>query len=119
MTKLTLKNDAAMDGVDSALNAVQDKNDLVRFLVHDKEDTVGVAVDDIQKGEKINGLTLDGQTRIAIAATMEIPLGHKVALKDFKPGEVVVKYGERIGIVVAEIHKGDLVHVHNLKTERW
>lgn len=120
MTKLTLnKNDGAIP-VDSApMKTVPDNSELVRFLVHDKQDTVGVAVDDIRKGEKVNGLTLDGQRRISIAATMEIPFGHKVALKDLKPGEVVVKYGERIGIVVAEIHKGDHVHVHNLKTARW
>lgn len=115
MAKSTLdQND-----VDSAANAAKGKDDVVRFLVHDKQDTVGVAVDDIGKGEKVNGLTLDGQTRISIATTMDIPLGHKVALRDFKPGEVVVKYGEQIGIVVAEIHKGDHVHVHNLKTSRW
>jgi (2R)-sulfolactate sulfo-lyase subunit alpha len=104
---------------DGAVGVVPDKSGQVRFLVHDKQDTVGVAVEDIQKGEEITGLTLDGQARISIPATMDIPLGHKVALKDFKPGEVVVKYGEKIGIVVAEIHKGDHVHVHNLKTTRW
>jgi (2R)-sulfolactate sulfo-lyase subunit alpha len=113
VTKLTL------DQNDGATNVVQDKSGLVRFLVHDKQDTVGVAVDDIQKGEKISGLTLDGKTRIVVAATMDIPLGHKVALRDFKPSEVVIEYGEQIGIVVAEIHKGDHVHVHNLKTAKW
>ena len=52
-------------------------------------------------------------------AGQDIPLGHKIALKDFKPGETVVKYGEDIGKVVAEIRAGEHVHVHNLKTKRW
>jgi (2R)-sulfolactate sulfo-lyase subunit alpha len=50
---------------------------------------------------------------------MEIPLGHKIALQDFKPGDTVVKYGEDIGRVVAKIKKGEHVHVHNVKTKRW
>ena len=29
------------------------------------------------------------------------------------------EYGEDIGKVVAEIKKGNHVHIHNLKTKRW
>jgi (2R)-sulfolactate sulfo-lyase subunit alpha len=52
-------------------------------------------------------------------ANMDIPLGHKIALKDFKTGEDVVKYGVVIGRVVKDIKAGDHVHVHNVKTKRW
>lgn len=52
-------------------------------------------------------------------ARADIPLGHKIALRDFKPGDTVVKYGEDIGKVVVPIKQGELVHVHNLKTKRW
>jgi len=50
---------------------------------------------------------------------MDIPLGHKIALKDFKPGDTVLKYGNDIGKVVEPIKAGDHVHVHNVKTKRW
>lgn len=113
MVRLTL------DEINESANAVTEKSEHVHFLVHDKRDDVGVAVEDIPKGQRITGLILEGQTRIAVVATMEIPLGHKVALRDFKPGDVVTKYGESIGVIVAEIRKGDHVHVHNLKTARW
>ncbi|MGO8790658.1 MAG: hypothetical protein ACLQVL_25185 [Terriglobia bacterium] len=36
-----------------------------------------------------------------------------------KPGDTVIKYGEDIGKVVANIQTGQHVHVHNLKTKRW
>ena len=48
-----------------------------------------------------------------------VPQGHKVALTDIKAGDTVWKYGQDIGKAVANIAKGDHVHVHNLKTKRW
>ena len=49
----------------------------------------------------------------------DVPIGHKVALRDLAVGETVIKYGQDIGRVVAPIRKGDHVHTHNLKTKRW
>lgn len=89
------------------------------FVVHDLQDNVGVAVMDIEAGQVAHGAALDGRTVAEVTARAAIPLGHKIALKDFKAGDTVVKYGEDIGKVVAAIRKGDHVHVHNLKTKRW
>jgi (2R)-sulfolactate sulfo-lyase subunit alpha len=50
---------------------------------------------------------------------MAIPIGHKIALTDIKKGATVWKYGQDIGKAVADIAKGEHVHVHNLKTKRW
>ncbi|RZL37514.1 MAG: altronate dehydratase [Rubrivivax sp.] len=44
--------------------------------------------------------------------------GHKVALRDIAPGEVVLKYGQPIGIASQAIKAGDHVHVHNLDMAR-
>jgi (2R)-sulfolactate sulfo-lyase subunit alpha len=52
-------------------------------------------------------------------ALHDIPLGHKIALKDFAVDESVIKYGHDIGRIVAAIKTGEHVHVHNLKTRRW
>ncbi|MGA1096595.1 MAG: UxaA family hydrolase, partial [Burkholderiaceae bacterium] len=52
-------------------------------------------------------------------AISDIPIGHKIALKDFAPGDTVMKYGVDIGKVVAPIKKGEHLHVHNVKTKRW
>ena len=42
--------------------------------------------------------------------------GHKYALKDIAAGENIIKYGNPIGHATQEIHKGDHVHSHNVKT---
>ena len=95
------------------------KADKLYFLIHDAQDDVGVAVIDIEKGQAVNGLFLDNRKPVELKALADIPLGHKIALRDFQKGDTVTKYGQDIGKVVAPIKKGDHVHVHNVKTKRW
>lgn len=92
---------------------------MIQFLVHDKRDTVGVAVVDVKAGDALEGRSLDTNEPVRAKSNMDIPLGHKIALKDFKPGDTVLKYGNDIGKVVEPIKAGDHVHVHNVKTKRW
>ena len=93
---------------------------MIQFLVHDAaHDNVAVAVVDIKAGQDVEGRDLVTNKALKAKATMDIPLGHKLALKDFKAGDTVTKYGCDIGRVVAPIKAGDHVHVHNVKTKRW
>ena len=92
---------------------------MIQFLIHDKEDTVGVATVDMKAGETAKGLFMDSQEPIEMKALKDIPLGHKIAMRDAKVGDTVIKYGQDIGKVVADFKAGDHVHIHNLKTKRW
>ena len=92
---------------------------MIQFLIHEKADTVGVATVDISTGESVKGLFMGTQENIEIKALQDIPLGHKIALKDMKKGDTVIKYGHDIGKVMADIKKGEHTHIHNLKTKRW
>jgi (2R)-sulfolactate sulfo-lyase subunit alpha len=92
---------------------------VIHFLCHEKRDTVGVAVVDVKAGQTLEGRSLDTNEAIKAKANADIPLGHKIALKDFKVGDTVTKYGCDIGKVVQPIKAGDHVHVHNVKTKRW
>ena len=92
---------------------------MISFLIHEKQDTVGVAVVDIKTGQRVKGRAVHGKASPVLKALSDIPLGHKIALRDFAPGDTVIKYGTDIGKIVAKIKKGEHVHVHNLKTKRW
>jgi (2R)-sulfolactate sulfo-lyase subunit alpha len=92
---------------------------MIAFLLHEDKDSVGVAVTDIKKGELAKGRSLHGTATPEVRTLMDIPLGHKIALRDFKVGDTVTKYGSDIGKVVAAIKVGEHVHVHNVKTKRW
>jgi (2R)-sulfolactate sulfo-lyase subunit alpha len=43
---------------------------------------------------------------IKVKVLNDIPIGHKVALKDFAVGDSIIKYGVNIGKVGAPIKKG-------------
>jgi (2R)-sulfolactate sulfo-lyase subunit alpha len=92
---------------------------MIQFLVHDPKDDVGVAVVDIASGAKCSGRILANNKAIEASANEAIPLGHKIALRDFAVGDTVTKYDCPIGKVVQPIKAGQHVHTHNLKTKRW
>ena len=92
---------------------------MIQFLIHESTDTVGVATVDIQAGQTATGLYMDSQQQIELKVLEEVPLGHKIALKNHAMADTVLKYGHDIGKVVAEIKTGQHVHIHNLKTKRW
>jgi (2R)-sulfolactate sulfo-lyase subunit alpha len=93
---------------------------MIHVVLHDAKDTVAVAVvEGIQSGTTLNAWIMDEDKTISVKATQDIPIGHKVALKDYKPGDTVIKYGVDIGKVVQPISKGEHLHVHNVKTKRW
>jgi (2R)-sulfolactate sulfo-lyase subunit alpha len=90
-----------------------------QFLVHEKGDTVGVAVEDISPGASVQGLYMNDGTMLTLPAQDYIPLGHKIALCDIAPGDAVKKYGVTIGEAWQAIKAGAHVHVHNLRSVRW
>ncbi len=93
---------------------------MIHFLVHEKGDGVGVVVvEGCKSGQKAIGWMMEPDSTVNVVLKSDIPIGHKVALKDFKVGETVIKYGVDIGKVVAPIKKGEHLHVHNVKTKRW
>jgi len=90
------------------------------FLVHEDGDSVGViVVEGIKAGTELTGWVMAQDQTITVKVLNDIPIGHKLALKDLKVGDSVIKYGVNIGKIVAPVKKGEHVHVHNLKTRRW
>jgi (2R)-sulfolactate sulfo-lyase subunit alpha len=93
---------------------------VIHCVLHDPKDSVAVVVvEGVKAGQALTGLVLDEDRTIALSCTEDIPLGHKVALKDMAVGDTVIKYGVDIGRVVAPIKTGQHAHVHNIKTKRW
>lgn len=92
---------------------------MIHFIVHGKQDSVGVAVTDVEEGRKLTGWNMETDETLEIAAGQDIPLGHKIALAPVGAGEKVVKYNVPIGNAIRDISTGEHVHTHNLKTARW
>ena len=80
------------------------------YIKINNSDNVCVALNALKAGEKI---TVENES---VVTNSDIPAGHKVALKDIKSGEDIIKYGSRIGLAKEDIKAGDHVHIHNIKT---
>ncbi len=78
------------------------------IILHER-DNVGIARADIDTGDTI----LDD-----ILAINAIKSGHKVATKDIKTGDSVLKFGQHIGTASTNIQRGEHVHIHNITAER-
>jgi (2R)-sulfolactate sulfo-lyase subunit alpha len=93
---------------------------MIHCVLHDPNDSVAVVVaEGVTSGQTLTALILDEDRTIQIPCKSDIPLGHKVAMKNLEVGDTVVKYGVDIGKVVAPMRTGEHAHVHNIKTKRW
>lgn len=75
------------------------------------EDNLCAAATTLEPGE-----TLSFQGRPIVLAD-RIPLGHKLAVLPIAAGQKVLKYGAPIGSATRDIRPGELVHVHNVKSD--
>ena len=78
----------------------------MKYIKINPEDNVAVALQDLSKGEVVEGVTL----------AMDIPRGHKIVLQGLKAGENVIKYGYPIGHVTRDAAAGTLVDHSCIKT---
>ena len=93
---------------------------MIHCVLHDANDTVAiVVVENVKAGMDLNAWIMDEDRTISLKAQQDIPIGHKVALKDMAAGDTVLKYGIDMGKVVAPIKAGQHAHVHTIKTKRW
>ncbi len=93
---------------------------MIHFVLHDAKDTVAVVVvEGVKAGTPLTGWVMDDDRTLQVQAKQDIPIGHKVALKDMAVGDTVLMYGIDMGKVVAPIKAGEHAHVHNIKTKRW
>ena len=90
------------------------------LIIHDEKDNVAVVViETTKKGQDCSAWIMENDKTVNINSISDIPLGHKIALKDLNEGDTILKYGHDIGKVIKPIKKGDHVHVHNVKTKKW
>lgn len=90
------------------------------LLVHESKDNVGVVVvEGLTAGTEMLCVVTHDNSDFKLTAKHDIPIGHKVALKDLSEGETVFKYGEDIGKMIGNAATGEHVHTHNCKTKRW
>jgi len=93
---------------------------MIHFVVHDENDSVGVVVvEGVKAGDAVVGWVMDQDKTLNLKTRNDIPIGHKLAIRDLANNDTVIKYGVDIGRTIAPIAIGAHAHVHNIKTKRW
>ena len=96
------------------------KSVIPHLLVHEPQDSCGVVVvEGLKAGIEMLCVVTADNSSFHLRAAQDVPIGHKVALKDIASGDTIIKYGADVGRAVADIPKGAHLHVHNVKTKRW
>lgn len=85
-------------------------------VLHDGDD-IAVAVSDGTSGQECLIQNSNGTT-LTLSLKGDVPLGHKLAVRDIAAGETVTKYGQPIGVATQAISTGAHVHTHNLGGHR-
>lgn len=75
-------------------------------------------MEEITAGDMVNIYALSGEQLDQVPALQDIPAGHKIALMDLQPDELLYKYGQIIGRINQSVRRGDWVHTHNLESRR-
>ena len=83
---------------------------MIKAMRINERDTVAILPVKTHVGDEVC-ITGTSETYTAVD---EIPAGHKIALKDLKKGELVIKYGIPIGVMGMDCPVGGWVHDHNL-----
>ncbi len=53
----------------------------------------------------------------ALRLSAPIDVGHKIARRDLKAGEKIIKYGAPIGSMTADAAAADHIHMHNMQSD--
>ena len=85
--------------------------------VDDKDNVATIFANGITDGTEVEIRDKKGQME-PVNVIGDIPYGHKIAVRDIKEGEPIMKYGESIGAASADIRKGEYVHIHNMVAMR-
>lgn len=81
-----------------------------KVIIINEADNVAIAVHELKKGETIV------ETAEKLELLDDIPMGHKIAIRDIKAGENILRYGNPISHATRDIARGEWVHVHNTFT---
>lgn len=80
------------------------------------QDNVAVILSSARAGDVIQ-LDCHGKFE-ALTCVTDIPTFHKIATANINQGDVVIRRGTPIGIATKIIGQGELVHVHNITSQR-
>lgn len=88
-------------------------SNIIGIHVNDTDTCVTVA-GEVHIGDTVSYSLHDG-SKASVISKNEIPIYHKIAIVPHKEGDLVIKYGSKIGVATKDIEVGEHVHIHNIR----
>jgi len=82
-----------------------------RLLRLDPLDNILVTIQTLEEGESV---IIAGRS---VTVPSKLTLGHKLAARDIRCGEKILKYRMPIGSATRDIAAGEHVHLHNMRSD--
>lgn len=79
---------------------------MLKYIQITEKDNVAIAIEPLAKGEDLGG---------GLVTQDPIPQAHKIALRDMKKGEYVVRYGVRLGALNRDVKAGSWINEHMIE----
>jgi hypothetical protein len=73
-------------------------------------DNVATMLDDAEANSVVK---VFGDDSLTLKLAEHVKLGHKIALRDIRRSQAIVKFGVAVGAATADIRAGQWVHLHN------
>ena len=89
----------------------------IALKVDDKDNVATIFANGIRAGMSVEVRDKKGNC-FTVKVLDNVPYGHKIAIRDIRSGEHIMKYGESIGAASRDIPLGDYVHVHDMEALR-
>lgn len=89
-----------------------------KALKKHSNDNVATVLENVEENETVQILSENNGILDEVIAVNPIPLGNKIALCTIEDNTDVIKCAYVIGKSTKEILKGELVHVHNVRSQR-
>lgn len=98
--------------------AQTDTGTALRALIVHPDDNVANLIGPGKSGQRVH-CTVEGRDGVeTIELLDDLPSNHKLARRDIKPEEPIIKYGLNIGTASQSIRRGQHVHAHNIESNR-
>ena len=89
-----------------------------KAIILSEKDNVATVLEDVFCDNSVEVSDSEKKVVCELNSLSNINRGHKIAVENIEKGSHVIKYGQVIGKASADIKKGELVHIHNLESER-
>lgn len=87
---------------------------MVNALLISAEDNVVTVIKEVKTGEKV---VFDDGGKITEIVTSGVPAYHKIARREIRKDENVIKYGQIMAVATQDIKMGEHIHTHNITSK--